>query len=364
MKHMVKRIILNLLLIIFLSVLPVSGQNDTTVAKSLKTDDGKNSFALFNSDELLEITLEFDLTSFLKKKVDGGSLDAVITFHLNDKDSLTRKVKVKNRGHFRFENCDFPPMEINFKKSIHAYPDSGNIKKLKLATHCKTGSVQSEYVLREYLVYRMFNLLTDTSFRVRLLRVTYIDTRKSRKPVTQYGFFIEPVEVLAARTNSTIIKSTNLTQKHIVPDVMDKVSIFNYMVANWDWTVPLAHNIAILKPMVLDNPGLGLAVPYDFDLTGVVNVDYAVTPPEYNLRSIRDRVFLGICRSREVFEKELKYFLSKKNDFYGLINDYPYLNEKSKKDITSFLDEFFNGIEKQKDFDNLLDYLLSTCKKL
>jgi hypothetical protein len=147
---------------------------------------------------------------------------------------------------------------------------------------------------------------------------------------------------------------------------MDKVSIFNYMVANWDWTVPLQHNIAIIKPMVLDNSGLGLglAVPYDFDLTGVVNVDYAVTPPEYNLRSIRDRVFLGICRSREVFEKDLKYFLSKKNDFYGLINDFPYLNEKSKKDITSFLDEFFNQIEKQKDFDKLLDYLLSTCKKL
>jgi hypothetical protein len=361
---MVERIILNLLLFIFLSVLHASGQNDTTVAKDLKTDKGTDSFALFGSDELLEITLRFDLTSFLKKKANVGSLDAVLTFHLTEKDSINMDIKVKNRGHFRAENCDFPPMELIFKKPIHAFPDSGQIKKLKLATHCKTGSVQSEYVLREYLVYRMFNLLTDTSFRVRLLRATYIDTHKSRKPVTQYGFFIEPTGVLAGRTNSTILKATNLTQKHIVPDVMDRVSIFNYMVANWDWTVPLQHNILIIKPMVLDNSGLGLAVPYDFDLTGVVNVDYAVTPPEYNLNSIRDRVFLGICRSREVFEKDLKYFLSKKNDFYGLINDFPYLNEKAKKDITSFLDEFFNQIEKQKDFNNLLDYLLSACKKL
>jgi hypothetical protein len=145
---------------------------------------------------------------------------------------------------------------------------------------------------------------------------------------------------------------------------MDKISIFSYMTANWDWTVPNLHNIVIIKPLVIDNSGLGLAIPYDFDLTGIVNADYAVTPPEYSLNSIRDRIFLGICRSREVFEKELKYFLSRKNDFYQVINDFPYLNEKSKKDITSFLNQFFNQMEKQKDFDKLLDYLLSTCKKL
>ena len=363
MSKKMKKIFLNLLLLAFLPMLSLFGQKDTTGIQNLKAKSLKDGFSLFGSDELLEITLRFDLTTFLKKNLKEGSLDADLTFHLSETDSLTRKIKVKNRGNYRFENCDFPPMELNFKKAVHAYPDSGNIKKLKLVTHCQTGSVKSEYVLREYLVYKMFNLLTDTSFRVRLLRITYIDTRKSRKPVTQYGFFIEPIGILAGRTNSTILKATNLTQKHIVPDVMDRISIFNYMVANWDWTVPLQHNVAITKPMVFDNSGLAIAIPYDFDLTGVVNVAYAVTPPEYNLNSIRDRIFLGICRSREVFQDELKYFLSRKDDFYRVINDFPYLSEKSKKDITDFLDEFFK-IEKQKDFDNLIDYLLRACKNL
>jgi hypothetical protein len=359
-----KPILFSLLLPLLLSVMPVFGQKDTTGTKHVKSAKQKDSFALFGSDELLEISLKFDLTTFLKKNTKGGPLDAVLTFSPGDKDSLTQNIKIKNRGNYRYENCDFPPMEINFKKAIHAYPDSSHIKKLKLVTHCKTGSVQSEYVLREYLVYKMYNLLTDTSFRVRLLRVTYYDTRKSRKPIIQYGFFIEPIGVLAERTNSTILKATNLTQKHIVPEVMDKISIFNYMVSNWDWTVPFQHNIAIIKPMVLDNSGLGLAIPYDFDLTGVVNVDYAVTPPEYNLRNIRDRIFLGICRSREEYQKELLYFLGKKGDFYKLINDFSLLSDRSKKDITEFLDQFFDRIEKQKDFENLLDYLTSTCKKL
>jgi hypothetical protein len=171
-----KRITLNLILLASLCVLSASGQNDTTAKQQLKKDSLKDNFALFGSDELLEISLSFDLTTFLRKNLKAGSLDAVLTFHLSEKDSITKNIKIKNRGNYRFESCDFPPMELNFKKAIHAYPDSGNIKKLKLVTHCKTGSVQSEYVLREYLVYKMFNLLTDTSFRVRLLKVNYIDT--------------------------------------------------------------------------------------------------------------------------------------------------------------------------------------------
>jgi hypothetical protein len=184
------RIIPNLVFLIFLSVLPVTGQTDTTRTKNPGKDPLENNFALFGSDELLDISLSLDLTGFLKKNTKMGSLDAVVTFHLSDTDSLTSKIKIKDRGHFRYENCDFPPMELSFKKAIHAYPDSGNIKKIKLVTHCKTGRAQSEYVLREYLVYKMYNLLTDTSFRVRLLRVTYYDTHKSRKPLVQYGFFI------------------------------------------------------------------------------------------------------------------------------------------------------------------------------
>ena len=361
---MMKTRFFNLFLLAFLSVMPVSGQKDSAKIKNARADSLNDNFALFSSDKLLEISLRFDLTTFLKKNLKDGSLEGVLTIHLNEKDSITKNIKVKDRGNYRFENCDFPPMEINFKKAIYAYPDSGKIKKLKLVTHCKTGSVQSDYVLREYLVYKMFNLLTDTSFRVRLIRVTYIDTNKKRKPVIQYGFFIEPVGVLAERINSTILKSTNLTQKHIEPDVMDRISIFNYMVANWDWTVPLLHNIVVVKPLVFSKSGLGVAIPYDFDLTGVVNVDYEVTPPEYNLKSIRDRIFLGMCRNKEVFQKELLYFLSRKNDFYSVINDFPYLNERSKKDITDFLDQFFNQIEKPRELENLVDYLSGACKKL
>jgi hypothetical protein len=235
---------------------------------------------------------------------------------------------------------------------------------MKLVNHCEQGSLYDEYVLREYLVYKLFNALTDTSFRVRLLKVNYIDTKRNRKPITQYGFFIEPVELLAERTNTIILKSTSLTQKNIVPSVIDRLAIFNYMVSNWDWSVPGQHNVAIIKSQKYDDPALGIAIPYDFDLTGVVNADYAIPPATMTITTNRDRLFSGICRGKEVFQEDLKKFLSKKEKLYSIINEFPYLNKSSKRDITFFLDQFFNQLEKQKSLENLVDLFLNNCKKL
>jgi hypothetical protein len=360
----VKKFSFNLILLLLLALLPVSGQNDTTGIIKEKAALTKNSLALFGNDEILNLSIRCDLTKFLKKNLNGTSLDAILTFYSGNSDSMNMDIKVKNRGQFRFETCDFPPMEVIFKKPVHAYPDSLHIKKIKLVTHCESGNVNDEYVLREYLVYKLYNIVTDTSYRVRLLRVSYIDTYKKRKPITQYGFFIEPADILAKRINSVVLKTKTLTQKHIFPDVMDKVSIFNYMISNWDWTVPRLHNITVMKSLNLKSSEFGIAIPYDFDLSGVVNAYYAVTPPEYSLKNIRDRIFLGVCRERNVFEQDLQYFHNRKEEMYSIIGNNPYLNPRAKKDITDFLDQFFDETENKKSLDFLVDYLLNVCKTI
>jgi hypothetical protein len=287
-----------------------------------------------------------------------------MTIYFSDTDSLNKKTTIKYRGESRFQNCHFAPIQLNFKKPLYTNSDSGRIKKLKLVTHCEQGSLYDEYVLREYLVYKLFNVLTDTSFRVRLLKVNYIDTKRSRRAIIQYGFFIEPIDLLAERTSSVVVKATNLTQRHIVPNIMDRLAIFNYMISNWDWSIPGQHNVAVIKPMKYDVAGLGIAIPYDFDLTGVVNADYAIPPPGMEITTNRERLFSGICRSKEVFQEELKKFSNKKGKLYSVINEFTYLNKSSKKDITIFLDQFFNQLEKQKSLDNLVDLFLKNCKKL
>jgi hypothetical protein len=353
-----------LLLISSFLLQPLPGMTGEQVAGKPKSDSLKQKINLFGNDELLEASLSFDLTGFQKKSDKAGSYDGIMTFHPGKADSLSRKVIVKYRGAFRFRTCSFPPIQINFKKPVYAVSDSGKIKKIKLVTHCNTGSASDDYVLREYLVYKLYSVFTDTSFRVRLLRITYYDTGKKRKPVTQFGFFIEPDEILAARTNSTIIKAENLNQTHIVPVVMDRVAIFNYMISNWDWAVPGLHNIAVFKPKIISQGGLGIAIPYDYDLCGLVNADYGTPAPEMGLTSSRDRRFAGICREKQTILNELKSFREKKEELYSVINNFSLLNQRSKKDMTTFLDQFFDQFEKQRDTDYLIDNFLGSCKKL
>lgn len=359
-----KKIFTGLLFLSLISLFPLSAQEGNAGSKKPKSDPLNDKFALFASEEVLNVTLKLDLTSFLKKNLKGSSINGEFTIHLNEKDSIFNNIKVAARGKFRYENCSFPPMELSFKKQIHAYSDSDYIKKIKLVTHCVSGDVSDNYVLREYLVYKFFNVLTDTSYKVRLIRITYIDTQKKRKTVTQYGILIEPDELMAERLNSNVVKTKDLTQRHIFPEMMDKVSIFNYMIANWDWNIPYLQNVTIIKPRISQNYSLGIAVPYDFDLSGVVNVTYGTVPPEYGLNNSRDRIFLGICRTKEVFIKDLKYFLSKKDELYKTVNDFEFVNARAKKDITGFLGQFFRQIEDEQNLNFLIDTFMGTCKKL
>jgi hypothetical protein len=361
--EMVKRsLILSLL---FLSVLmPLFCQISPDTAKKAKPKKTAENLALFGSDELLEVTLKFDLTGFMRKTKSEDSFDGEMNIYNGANDSVNRKIVVKHRGFFRYDNCSFPPVEINLKKALYASGDSGRIKKLKLVNHCQPGNAYDEYILREYLVYKMFNIITDTSFRVRLLRVTYIDTRKNRKPIIQYGFFVEPKNVLAERINAIALNSMNLNQKYIVPVVIDRIAIFSYMIAHWDWSVPGQHNMLLLKSLKINTSDLGLAVPFDFDLTGVVNAEYAVPSEALGLKTIRERRFLGICLGREEFQTRLKEFAAKKETIYKTVTDFPYLSQKSKNDITAFLDQFFDQLEKPKSFINLVEYFVSNCKNL
>ena len=338
------------------------GQTDESGLKENK-DSRKESICIFDSDEILDISIQFDLTRFLRKADKEESFDGVMVIHPGEKDSVDKKIKITYRGEFRFENCSFPPMKINFKKPVYAYSDSGKIKKLKLVTRCKSGNIYDDYALREYLVYKLYNVLTDTSYRVRLVKISFIDTRKNRKPVTQYGFFIEPLDILAGRINAAVVSSTNLNQSHIVPEVIDRVAIFNYMIANWDWSVPGQHNIDILKTMKYEGSNLGLAVPFDFDLCGVVNADYSIPSEAIGLKNARDRKYCGICRDREVLKNDLLSLLNKKEKLYAVVDEFQYLSQKSKEDITSFLDQFFNQLEVQKKIDNMIDDLLTTANK-
>lgn len=336
--------------------LPAAGQNAESADKNTGSQVNGN-FGLFENESILDISLHFDLGTYLRKKPKDEYLKAVFTINPGKSDSISRKIKLRTRGQFRNSYCAYAPIELNLKNAHFGYTDLDSIGKMKLVTQCSSGAQFESYVLREYYAYKLYQVLTDTSFRVRLLRVTYYDSEKKKKPMTQYGIFIEPVEMLAERTGSVQVKNPKINQKHVIPVIMDRVAIFNYMIGNYDWSVPGQHNVRVLK--TLKNP-LGIAIPYDFDWSGLVNATYAEPAEIVGIRNVRQRLFLGVCRSRQTYNGDLDLFAAKKNDFLNVINNSALLKNSDKTDMADFLNGFFDQLKGNR--ESLLYFLTENCK--
>jgi len=351
----------NLITILILLLVSEScfSQIDSISNPYAATDTLQKDFGLFTNDEIFELSLRFDINEYKKTKNEDKYLDAVLTYHISKTDSINKEIKLRARGVSRREICQFPPLSLNFKKTEFTKDDLNKIGKVKLVTHCQYGN--EDFLFREYLVYKLYNILTENSFKVRLVKINYINTHKKNKPISTYAFFIEPIDFLTERTKSSEVEMTNLGQTNILPDVMDRVAIFNYMIGNTDWSIAGLHNCKVLTQRNSEHPELGILVPYDFDYSGLVNSKYALPYEPLGLESVRERYYLGICRSDEVFRTELIEFLNKKEECYKTIREFTLLSEKSKKDMIWFLDTFYDGIEKN---DFILSEMKRTCSKL
>ena len=354
----IKRIFPLIVVLSGIAALPSFSQVDSVNNSYAVSDTLDEDIKLFESDELLEISLMFDITHYRRKRDDTEYLPAVLIYHTSPTDSIVKELRVKCRGITRLSICSFPPLMLNFHMNDSVDGQFSQVDKIKMVTHCSAGG--EDYLLKEYLVYKLYNVLTDYSFRVRLLRVNYINTFKESKPIRTFAFVIEPKESLCKRLNAVEVKTNmNITQKDIRQDVMDRMAIFQYMIGNTDWTFPVFHNnVLIMSRGDLDGLGSGIAVAYDFDYSGLVNTSYAVPAEQLKLNSVLERRYIGICRSEETFINDLKEFADKKEDFYRVINEFQYLSPKIKKQMISYLDGFYKGFDKR---NSIVNKLLNEC---
>jgi len=220
--------------------------------------DKQNSTpTLFQSNELLELTIRFPHRKLIRDVGEEREYhDAMVFFTSGDSIPDSLNVRIRTRGHFRRDpmNCDFPPLLLNFKKNATYSTLFEGIDKVKLVIPCKAGRDSYEqYVLKEYLVYRLYNFFTEESFRVRLVRINFIDQTGKKEPLLKFGFLIEPKEYLRARTDSETITIKNVSQKATKQEKMLTLCIFQYMIGNTDWSLPVLHNIVLLR----SDPGEG-----------------------------------------------------------------------------------------------------------
>ena len=162
---------------------------------------------IFGLREPLVLTMKFNIKEFQKSRRDEKYHPAEMTCHVNDTFQVTHPVRVRARGKFRRDNCNMPPFWLNIRFSGIEAEELAGVNRMKVVTRCMGATQYENYILREYLVYRIFNLLSPYSFNTRLVRLKYVDTGRKNKMTEDWGFIIEPEDMMAERNNAMAIKS-------------------------------------------------------------------------------------------------------------------------------------------------------------
>ena len=234
-----------------------------------------------------------------------------------------------------------PPIHLNFKNPTS--PKLKSLGKLKLVVGCGATNEDEQLIIKEYLAYKMYNILTEKSFRVRLVKIRYEDTRGKIKPYSQYGFLLEDVDDMAARNKCKEVEGIAVQTESTDRKQMTLVALFEYMIGNTDWSVPAFHNIKLMQSA--DNTkSIPIAVPYDLNHCGFVNAAYAVPPEELGIATVKDRLYRGFPRSMDELEETIAIFNSKREKIYSLVNNCEWLNKASRKESINYLDGFYKTI--------------------
>jgi len=294
---------------------------------------------LFQSAEPLVLQLRTDLRALFRDRSERRVEHRATLRFASGNDTGSLKVDLRTRGIFRLKRCSFPPIRIDVPaRKVEGTPFAGQ-DKIKLVTHCQGDGSSERNLLKEYALYRAFNALTDTSFRVRLARITYIDTTRA-DTVTRYGFLIESDDELARRLGAAELVADKVPDFVTDTSYMTLVAVFQYLIGNTDWSVWGRHNIVILR----DTLGM-LAVPYDFDFSGAVGAHYAVPPEQLPIKSVRERLYRGYCHPDTVLNPILARFRAAKDSIYAAVRAVPDLPERDVRGMLGYFDDFFRAID-------------------
>lgn len=329
----------------------------TCLSFSASADEYRTPDPLFQSDEALDVTIIAPLTTLIEERSKDEYLTGAFQYTEADGNTVNFDLDIRTRGHFRHATCEFPPVTLNLKRSQAEGTLFDKQNKLKLVIQCDKNDRYEQMLLREYLAYRILNTLVDTSFRVRLLRVRYVDTETDKESKIRYAFVIEHKKRLAARLDRENIKIEKTTVAAIQPDLLNLTSIFQFLIGNTDFS-PIAgppgdkccHNYVLFGNEI--DPIM--AIPYDFDQSGLVNAPYASPSEQFRIRSVRQRLYRGRCVNNEHVEASLNQFRDHRDAIYEKIVEQEGLESRVRKQLIRYVDDFYKLIDDPRDVQRKL----------
>jgi hypothetical protein len=262
-------------------------------------------------------------------------------------------IEMRARGHTRRTDgfCRFPPILLRFDKKTVKGTLFDDQKKLKLVTYCRPESDYEQRIVLEYLAYRLDNLITPMSFKVRAAEVTYRSS-ETDKGVTRFGYLIEDIGDVAYRNDRDELTAPShaISIAQLDPRASARAALFEYMIGNLDWDFLAAlpntdccHNSRLIAarnaaPATATNV---VPVPYDYDWSGLVDSPYAGPPPGFSIDRVTERVYRGYCASGPQMGAVIDEFRSHRDQMLALVDAEPHLDAAFRAKTERFLNGFF-----------------------
>jgi hypothetical protein len=301
---------------------------------------------LFQDDAALQVEITAPFSRLINERPKDRELQGSFSFFNSDGTTKVLDIQVRARGKFRHANCDFPPLFLNFKRSQVEATLFDRQNKLKMVVHCKDSGRYQESVLREYLAYRILNSVTDLSFQVRLLNVTYVDSENRRPRMVRSAFLIEHENRLADRLDMQRQNIFPEKIEDIQADHLNLTSIFQFLIGNTDFSAILGSKDECCHNYSLFGTGDSslLAIPYDFDMSGFVHTPYARPPEDLDIDDVRQRRYQGFCVNNRYVEASISEFLQARATLYDLVENQRALQESVRQRLAAYLDEFYQTV--------------------
>jgi hypothetical protein len=303
---------------------------------------------LFQSEEILNLKLAADFNTVFSVKDDSTLFPATIS--LTDNTGVERNIEIelRTRGKTRREKdvCRFTPLRLEFpKKETKNTPFEGQ-KAIKLVTHCNIQDFYEQNTILEYLIYKAYNVLTDSSFKVRPAMITYIYTDEKSDTVQRFAFFLEREKHLANR-----LHGIEFEQEKFNPNMLNAfptclMDMFQYMIGNTDYSSYDLHNVILVSDSTRKFPPI--PIPYDFDWSGLISANYAVPHPIIGSDHVSERVYRGFKKEPFIVYHTIEIFKVKKEEIYQVFENYELLDINEKKQVIKYLDEFYEIINNEK----------------
>jgi hypothetical protein len=304
--------------------------------------------ALFTAETPIALTLK---TNIKQIRRDKGAEPPWRWASLSYQDSAGKAVdvplRIRTRGIWRLKNCEFPPIRINFADKDTKNTAFDGLDKPKLVNYCRDNDQYEQYMLQEAQLYRIYQLLTPVSHRVRVAKISYVDSASGKKDAERYAMIVEDPDQLANRHMAKLVKVKGATAEDMEQGDLALAYMFLYFIGNLDFSFNGLHNTELLGL----NDGRILPVAYDFDYAGAVNASYAVPPPNYGVPNVRTRKFLAPCALAPAFPAAVARFVEKRDAIQALYRDDigKAINPGIVKETLSYFDEFYDKVRTPQD---------------